>query len=308
MIHYGKLQTEGLKFGAIMRDSEVYDKFINRKYIKNLIKIECLYSAFESNYSPDFYFGGEFHQAWEMVYIITGSVGSSGDNRIYHLNEGDIIFHKPMEFHRIWAVDNIKPHLFVMSFYPAGKLPKMFENGVFTLNDAQKEKLFELLNFLKKYSSYENKTGSVTYFLVDWEREDFLQNVANRLEGFLLSVSDHEKKANTKQEDTSKKTQLYKKIVTVLTENIYSNITISEIAKRCNVSVSQLKRVFVSKSHIGIHKYYLRLKIAEAMKLFAEGLTVGEVAEQLEFSSSNYFSEVFKKETGITPTEYKKYM
>ena len=132
-----------------MRNQDLYDKFIKKKYVRDVIKIEYLYSAFESNYSPGFYFGGEFHQAREMVYVINWSTGCSGDNRIYRLREGDIIFHKPMEFHRIWAVDNSNSHLFIMSFHPKGKLPEMFENGVFSLNEEQKEKIFELLMYMK---------------------------------------------------------------------------------------------------------------------------------------------------------------
>ena len=253
-----KLQDGDLNLGAIMRNSEIYEKFINKKYIKNVIKIEYLYSAFESNYSPNFYFKGEFHQAWEMVYVLSGKVGVSGDNRIYKLKEGDIIFHKPMEFHRVWAIDNINPHLFVMSFHPKDRLPEIFENRVFSLNVTEREKCSELLLYLKKHSSYKNKSGSVTYFLTDWEKETFLQNVANRLECFLLSLLDREI-IKIKQDSMGYDIQLYKKIITVLVENIYSNITLLEIAEKCNISVSRLKRVFLSKSHVGVHKYFLIL-------------------------------------------------
>ena len=46
--------------------------------------------------------------------------------------------------------------------------------------------------------------------------------------------------------------------------------------------------------------------MTEAIKLLASGMTVSEVAEKLEFSSPNYFSMAFKKETGTSPFEYKK--
>lgn len=289
-----------------MEKAQIYEKYINRKYVKNTIKTEYLYSAFETNYRSDFYFGGEFHQAWEFVYVISGRVGVSGDNRVYHLNEGDIIFHKPMEFHRVWAVDNIKPHLFIVSFQPQGKLPEMFENGVFSLGEKQKNKMLELLNYLKENSAFENSTGTVTYFLVNWEEQYLSQNVANRLEAFLLSVLEQEE-INIKKEDTSRETYEYKKIITILAENVYSNITLSNVAQMCNISKTQLKRVFAAKSHIGVHKYFVKLKVAEAMKLLLEGMPVCEVAEKLGFSSSNYFSTVFKKETGISPLEYKRH-
>ena len=45
--------------------------------------------------------------------------------------------------------------------------------------------------------------------------------------------------------------------------------------------------------------------MAKAIKYLKEGYSVGEVADMLSFSSSNYFSSAFKKETGMSPGAYK---
>ncbi len=287
-----------------MEKAQTYKHFIHEKYVNNTIKTEYLYSAFETNYHSDFYFGGELHEVWEFVYVISDCVGVSGDNRVYRLNEGDIIFHKPMEIHRLWAVDGVKPHLFIVSFRPYGKLPEIFENGVFSLGEKQKNKILELLQYLQENSAYENIGETVTYYLANWEKPYVSQNVVNRLEAFLLSLLEQEE-TNIKKEDTSRDSYTYKKIITALIENVSTNITLSDLARLCNMSKTQLKRVFAAKSQIGIHKYFLKLKIAESIKLLAEGLSVGETAERLGFSSSNYFSTVFKKETGLSPLRYK---
>ena len=163
----------------------------------------------------------------------------------------------------------------------------------------------ELLNYLKENSTYENNSETVTYFLVNWEKQYISQNVSNRLEAFLLSVLENEEN-NIKREDTSGDSYIYKKIITILAENVYSKTTLNDVARMCNISKTQLKRIFAAKSHIGIHKYFIKLKVAEAIKLLSNGMSVGDTAEKLEFSSSNYFSTVFKKETGISPLEYKK--
>jgi len=43
------------------------------------------------------------------------------------------------------------------------------------------------------------------------------------------------------------------------------------------------------------------------MRLLAQGeLSIRSVSERLGFDSAEYFSRVFKRETGITPTEYSK--
>ena len=55
----------------------------------------------------------------------------------------------------------------------------------------------------------------------------------------------------------------------------------------------------------GVIQYFTRLKMAKAIKYLKEGYSVGEVADMLSFSSLNYFSAVFKKETGVPPGVYK---
>ena len=46
------------------------------------------------------------------------------------------------------------------------------------------------------------------------------------------------------------------------------------------------------------------LKIGEAKMLLAEGRSVTQVAQELSFSTSSYFTYVFRKYTMHTPSEY----
>ena len=40
------------------------------------------------------------------------------------------------------------------------------------------------------------------------------------------------------------------------------------------------------------------------MRLLEQGLTVQETAEEMRFSSASYFSEFFKKHTGVPPARF----
>ena len=70
-----------------------------REASKN-IEIKQFFSAFEQIYDSKFSFHGEAHNFWEMLYIIRGNAIVSADERVYSLSNDDIIFHKPMEFHK----------------------------------------------------------------------------------------------------------------------------------------------------------------------------------------------------------------
>lgn len=288
-----------------MKKAQLTPNKLNRKYVRDFVKVDCLCTAFETNYNEDFYFGGEFHPFWEFVYVISGSVGVSGDDRIYYLNERDIIFHKPMEFHRLWGVNDKKPKLLIMSFEISGQMCSLLENGVFSLNDAQNEKIIELLEFLRKNTTFITKNTMITHFLNNWEDPCISQGVASRMESFFLTLATN---FYTKREDIREEIKKNKQITSVLIENIDKWLSLDEIASMCNMSKSQLKRVFSATSAIGIHNYFIKLKIAESMKLLLSGMSVAEASEALGFSSPNYFNNVFKRETGVTPLSYKKNM
>lgn len=287
-----------------MKKAQYSFNHIKPNFITNTVKVDCIYSAFEANYKPDFTYIGEFHPYWEFVYVLSGSVCASGDERIYRLNAGDMIFHKPMEFHRIWAVDNIPPHIFIMSFSLDGETANKLENNVFTLTDNQKTKLMDLFNYLKEDTSYSTNDHNVTYFLKNWA-DATPQNIANRLEAFLLTFENNDELI-LKKEYSYGELKVYKQILNILSENVHTWITLDDIAKQCNISKSQLKRLFAANSPTAIHKYFIRLKIVEAITLLLSGLSVVETSEKLEFSSPNYFSTVFKRETGMSPLDYKR--
>lgn len=52
--------------------------------------------------------------------------------------------------------------------------------------------------------------------------------------------------------------------------------------------------------------YYNRLKIEEAKRLLRENVSPTVTANRLGFESATYFTKVFKRYTGKTPSEYKK--
>ena len=89
-------------------------------------------------------------------------------------------------------------------------------------------------------------------------------------------------------------------------ENIHDDLSIDDIAKKCNFSSAYIKKIFAEFSDCGIHTYFIKLKIKEAIVLLKSGLSVGEVSEKLSFSNANYFAMCFKREMGASPTKYLK--
>ena len=81
------------------------------------------------------------------------------------------------------------------------------------------------------------------------------------------------------------------------------------MAERANMSKSTLNRIFKKTTGESPVDYLVNLRINKAYSLMKNsGLQISEVAYQTGFTDSNYFTRQFKKNTGLSPREYRKKM
>ena len=95
--------------------------------IKNVITVNEIVTIHYFEYMPDFYFKGERHDFWELVYLDSGSVEIQADSEKKILKPGDIVFHKPNEFHNIKSL-NVPSNVFIITFGCNSKSEKALEN------------------------------------------------------------------------------------------------------------------------------------------------------------------------------------
>jgi len=263
------------------------------------IDITAMYSAFEIRYEPGFQFDGEDHNFWEFVYVIDGTVGVSADKNVYELSKHQLIFHKPMEFHKLWVPEGSFSHLFIGSFRAEGEAVNRFSDGVFALKTSQQEMMEGLLDIIRQPDA-ENLLNPVLC-LADLQPY-LMQNLSNRLELLLLSLLDDNRKVRPMQED--KNAILYNKTIRTMEQYLYSQLSVPELARECGISVSALNKLFASYLGCGVHKYFIKMKIKRAIELMHQGMPIGQISEMLGFNNQNYFSMVFKRETGASPRNY----
>lgn len=89
--------------------------------------------------------------------------------------------------------------------------------------------------------------------------------------------------------------------------NIYKKISLEDIAKYTGISISQLNRLFRQEFGVTAYAYILNSKINLAKSLLSgTSMSVAEIAFLLNFSDEHYFSNIFKKKTGLTPTLWRR--
>ncbi|HCD45926.1 MAG TPA: hypothetical protein DEQ64_19820 [Lachnoclostridium sp.] len=92
--------------------------------------------------------------------------------------------------------------------------------------------------------------------------------------------------------------------VQYIEEHVTDELSLHTLAGICNLSVSQFKQKFRRIIGISPRNYINKKKIKFSKLLLLQDIPVTEVAMQLNFNTSSYFSTVFKKYTALTPSEY----
>lgn len=262
------------------------------KHVNKRFDITGFYSAFDFEWSDSFVFTGESHPYWEIVFITGGKVEVTEDEKIYILEKGNMLFHAPMEFHRIKSAGGTSPLGFIMSFLSDGKLPPELEEGIFTLNPEQAREYTKICSSAKAFLAGEEKG------------ECFSQEIAARLSVFLIKLVGTDK---AKQRLLSTPSAFeYKKVVSVMSERVCENLTLTDVAELCHISVSYIKLLFEKYAGISPKRYFANLRLQHIIALMREGMSNAQIATVMNFSSVYYFSVFFKKMTGMTATEYRK--
>ena len=96
--------------------------------IANLININKIVTIHYYELDKDFCYNGESHNFWEMVYVDSGTVEIDAGKTPITLNQGEVIFHKPNEFHTLKADRKTASNVFVISFVCSSDSMKFF-NG-----------------------------------------------------------------------------------------------------------------------------------------------------------------------------------
>lgn len=98
---------------------------------------------------------------------------------------------------------------------------------------------------------------------------------------------------------------IIKQIVSYISNHLTETIKLSEVADGFHINASHLSRKFKQETGFTFIDYINQQKIEYAKLLFHEGnSSIIDVANISGFTSSSYFSKVFKKCTGISPKFY----
>lgn len=123
--------------------------------------------------------------------------------------------------------------------------------------------------------------------------------------GFLFSenkLCEADEKENTDH-------YLIQKIMLDIAYNYTENITLNDLANKYYVNPSYLSLLIKKETGENYSKHVMGRRIEKARELLKDAeLSIYEVGEQVGYSDYFYFTKIFKKVTGVTPSKYRKNM
>lgn len=272
-----------------------------------LIEISSIYTFYHFQFATGYVFKGENHPFWEMVYVINGQVDIGADDQVHVLGGGDVIFHRPDEFHSIWANYAHAPELIVVSFESASETMRQFEKKCFRVSEKQQRLLRSLLQEAERAFSTSLESGPRRVnpdhpggsYMIRLILTQLLMDMLTGVWGMDAPTAERIRKPDL---DTARQLD---SLAAYMRGHLRGGLRFADLCRHAGMSETVLKQLFRRYFGASPMAYYEQIRMGEARRMLREGDgNVASVAYALGFSSPAYFSTRFKNVCGMSPREY----
>ena len=285
----------------------------NSVVLEDSITINRVISVHYFQYMSDFSFPGESHDFWELVCVDRGEIDALAGERRLTLKKGNILFHKPNEFHNVLTNGKVSPSLVVIGFVCHSPAIKSFEDQLMSVQDTEKELLAQIIVEARNtfsgrlddpyqeeliFNSEPLTFGSAQ--LISHYLEQLIIHLYRRYFSYSLPV-----RSSRFLAEASSGNDTYNRIVRYMEEHLSERMTIDRICRDNLVGRSQLQKLFRDTKGCGVIEFFSMMKIDTAKQMIRDNqLNFTQIADRLGYSSIHYFSRQFKQITTMTPSEY----
>ena len=277
--------------------------------IENLLVISRIITVYRFELDKNYKNEEETHDFWEMVY---GDVICTANGKPFALQEGEAYFHCPHEVHTLSANGKKPPTVVIISFTCKSEAVRFFEKRHIPADRTMSRLVRWIVEEGRGSFDLNRSTPESTKMpLLEKPALGGMQLIKNYLESLLIrimrTVNESAENPATFLLQDEFEGHISRQAIAIMKENLHARLTIEDICKQLNYNKSYVFKHFKADTGYPVMTYFTYLKIERAKRLLrAENASITQIAEALAFDTPNYFSKTFKKETGMTPSAYRK--
>lgn len=242
--------------------------------------------------TTDTSFRFNWHESIEIIYVDDGSGYVICDFEETQVNRGDIFVINSNVLHAFKTDTH-------MSFYYL-----IIDSNFCKTNSVD---VFQILFENKICDSRAVAMFETILHTVNNKSDFYVAKVRAKVLDFLVFICETYSKAIDKTENRYNKNFDYiKKSIVYIRDNIGDKITVDTLSQISGMSKYHFIREFKRITHYTPIMYINSVRIETAKKLISGGkLSIKEVCERCGFDNLSYFTKIFKRYTGITPSQMK---
>ncbi|KGE18654.1 response regulator [Paenibacillus wynnii] len=107
------------------------------------------------------------------------------------------------------------------------------------------------------------------------------------------------------EERSIESTKIIRQAKVYICGNLHTSLSLEQVAKQINLSQGYFSNLFKKVVGTSFQQFVMHEKMEKAKSMLIEGYQVQEIALELGYEHRRYFSDVFKKYTNMTPSEFK---
>ena len=274
---------------------------IMKNDIPELLSVESIRTVYDIQLKGDEP-RGEAHDFPEIIYVCKGENTVLVDGKRIELSEGMMTVYPPGGYHIGESPSTARVHVITFDT-SSGLLSSLYGRAIY-LNPSQREMLGNIISSgLELFERIPRSQTVIGMKKKEGASEYELQRLKKSLELFLIGLLSAESR-----KETNPKIELFDSICMFLRANLGRSVTLGEVALEFHMGKSSLTALFREKCGEGMISYFNRIKIEEAQRMMLEGrMNVTEISDSLGFASIHYFSRLFKRISGLSPTEYRRF-
>lgn len=162
--------------------------------------------------------------------------------------------------------------------------------------------------FISAYSNFYYAQEAITlrareYLLKPYTEQELIRAVEEAMQEH---ASESETPAPAEEQDTDRIRFIRGNIERFIQENYHTDLNLQTAAQAMNYSDTHFCRLFKRCFQVNFSVYLTQYRISKAQELLRETMdSVKEISARCGYADTSYFIRVFKRLTGVTPSEYR---